>query len=77
MIVALPGPFSYLFCSLELSEEFLVAQNRVRIRHGKQATGVWVIEVLMYLLMQHTPHYEDTPIHIYWKFYNQKRKIFR
>ena len=22
-------------------------------------------------------HYEKTPIQIYWKFYNQKRKIFR
>ena len=22
-------------------------------------------------------HYENTPIQIYWKFYNQKRKIFR
>ena len=23
------------------------------------------------------PHYENTPIQIYWKFYNQKRKLFR
>ena len=23
------------------------------------------------------PHYENTPIQIYWKFYHQKRKIFR
>ena len=22
-------------------------------------------------------HYENTPIQIYWKFYHQKRKIFR
>ena len=22
-------------------------------------------------------HYENMPIQIYWKFYNQKRKIFR
>ena len=25
----------------------------------------------------HAVHYENTPIQIYWKFYNQKRKIFR
>ena len=22
-------------------------------------------------------HYENTPIHIYWKFYHQQMKIFR
>ena len=25
----------------------------------------------------HTMHYENTPIQIYWKFYNQKKKIIR
>ena len=27
--------------------------------------------------LQAETHYENTPIQIYWKFYNQKRTIFR
>ena len=29
------------------------------------------------LILPSFPHYENMPIQMYWKFYNQKRKIFR
>ena len=39
---------SLIICFLEPSEEFLGTQKRVQIRHGKRATGVRVIDVLLY-----------------------------
>ena len=53
---------------------------------GTNVAPVYVTLVLAYLeenMYEHSEeefdshHYENTPIQIYWIFYNQKRKIFR
>ena len=51
--------------------------NPMRYRHLESVERGGVMTVEIYWTISTKVHYENTPIQIYWKFYNQKRENFQ